>query len=1098
MIIGGKSSRGLSGLKSSFRYLGVAFILTILSIAPLTAFYFKPAAAAVTSPVYRYTKTFNVVSGSVRGSSVTTDKSGNVYLTGSFTGRIIFDGVGGSDNVLCTDSETGCPFLTKYNADSSYGWTKTFRSTSGGVQSNGVTTDANGNIYMTGFFSGTVLFDGIGGSNSQTSSHSSTFVAKYNANGSYGWAKIFDTTEGSANGVSVTTDANGNIYVTSNFDNTVVFDGVGGSDSQTSNGNTVSLTKYNANGSYGWTKIFGNIGYSNINSTSVAADIHGGIYVTGKFLGTFVFDGLDGSDSQTNSSHNTAFVTKYNANGSYGWTRAFDTTSSDGNASGDDVAVDLNGNVYTTGTFSGTVIFDGVGGSDSQATFNTSVYVTKHNANGSYGWTRIFDTTDGSASGAGIATDSSGNVYVTGYFSGTVIFDGVGGSDSQTDQSSTSDDFFMTKYNANGSYGWTDIFDNTDGYASATDITIDANGYIYTTGRFAGTVAFNGVGGKDTRTININRGNIFLTSYRATSLGSSSDSTQPAYRYTKTFDTTDGSAGGTGVTTDSNGNIYVVGYFSGTIVFDGVGGTDSKTDLGGIGSSFVTKYNTNGSYGWTKIFDTTSGGASGMSVATDTGGNIYITGSYMSTVIFDGVGGTDSQTDQGSGGVFVTKYNANGSYVWTKTFDTSDGSASGAGIATDLSGNVYVTGYFSGTVIFDGVDGGDSQTDSGGGGNSFITKYNANGSYGYTKTFDTTSGGISSMGVTTDIHGNVYVTGYFSGTVIFDGVGGDDSQVSVGSGSSNAFMTKYNANGSYGYTKTFDNTSGSVSSASVITDPSGNIYIVGYFSGTVIFDGVGGDDSQVSVGSGSSNAFMTKYNANGSYGWTKTFNNLGGYAYNTGVTTDPSGNIYMTGSFSGDIVFDGAVGGDGQSSDSINDDSYMTKYNANGSYGWTKAFNNTDGYVYSAGITSDAGGNIYMTGNFSGDIIFDSINGTNHQTDRGASGNSFLTSYQTVFPSSPEPPINIPVVTTRHKTTTRHYVASSSTGSDTTPVDSGSIQTTTPPVTTSDNTPKHQTSTLATSGDNSAVWWYIGGIGAFSAGSFFLWWLIKFIRRSRA
>src|ERR1035437_380715 len=73
--------------------------------------------------------------------------------------------------------------------------------------------------------------------------------------------------------------------------------------------------------------------------------------------------------------------------------------------------------------------------------------------------------------------------------------------------------------------------------------------------------------------------------------------TLPAYRYTKTFDTSaSGYTQGTGVATDSSGNVYVTGFFQGTVVFDGVGGSDSQTEA--HYSSFLTKYNPNGTYAY--------------------------------------------------------------------------------------------------------------------------------------------------------------------------------------------------------------------------------------------------------------------------------------------------------------------------------------------------------------------------------------------------------------------------------------------------------------------------------------------------------------------
>src|ERR1035437_5586197 len=235
-------------------------------------------------------------------------------------------------------------------------------------------------------------------------------------------------------------------------------------------------------------------------------------------------------------------------------------------------------------------------------------------------------------------------------------------------------------------------------------------------------------------------------------------------------------------------------------------------------------------YRYTKTFDTsaTNAYASGNAVATDSSGNVYVTGQFQGKVVFDGMSGSDSQTTANTSS-FLTKYNANGTYAYTKTFDTSaSGYANATGVTTDSNGNIYVAGYFNGTVIFDGTGGSDTQTEANT--SSFLTKYNANGTYAYTKTFDTSASGdnANATGVTTDSNGNIYVAGYVSGTVVFDGVGGSDSQTAVNSSS---FLTKYNANGTYAYTKIFDTSASPYTAAAgVTTDSNGNVYVTGAFS----------------------------------------------------------------------------------------------------------------------------------------------------------------------------------------------------------------------------------------------------------------------------
>ena len=468
---------------------------------------------------------------------------------------------------------------------------------------------------------------------------------------------------------------------------------------------------------YRYTKTFDTSG-GFAQGNSVATDNSGNIYIAGQFQGTVVFDGVGGSDSVT-SANTDSFLTRYNANGSYAWTKTFDTSASGAFAESEGVATDGNGNIYVAGDFNANVVFDGVGGSDTQnGGTNDDSYLTKYNADGSYAYTKTFDVSASGSSFAfnlGVTTDSSNNVYVTGCYGRTVVFDGVGGSDSRNGGSRGSG--YVTKYNANGNYVFTKTSDaSTAGaFAEGRGVATDSSGNIYMTGDFEGTVTFDGTGGSDTQDGGTN-GDSYLTKYNA----------DGSYAYTKSLDVTAGgsNAQGNSVATDSSGNVYIAGQFQGTVVFDGVGGSDAQTARSGTSDSFITRYNANGSYAFTKTFDVSASGAvaEGRGVAVDSSGNIYETGEFQGTVIFDGTGGSDSQDGGTNSDSYLTKYNADGSYAYTKTFDMSAGGslARGKGVATDSSGNVYVTGIFSGTVGFDGSGGSDVRTSSN---NSFLTSF---------------------------------------------------------------------------------------------------------------------------------------------------------------------------------------------------------------------------------------------------------------------------------------------------------------------------------------------------------------------------------------
>lgn len=419
------------------------------------------------------------------------------------------------------------------------------------------------------------------------------------------------------------------------------------------------------------------------------------------------------------------------------------------------IAADQAGNVYITGEFYGTVWFHPSGQSDRHdAQGSKDIFVTKINADGSYGWTRTFGGDDMDR-GEAITVDGSGNVYVIGTFMRVVDFDFGSGTDNHT--SNGLDDIFVTKINADGSYGWTRTFGSTNN-DQVKAAALDGSGNILITGLFRGTVDFDSGGGVDNITSK-GQGDAFLVKINA----------DGSYGWTKTFG---GPADdkGTGLARDNTGNFFLIGSFGGTVDFDFSQSTDEKTSLGNS-DVFVTKINSDESYGWTRTF----GGAAlvgAKGVATDSGGNIYVTGFFQQTMDFNFESGTDSHSSASMGftDAFITKIMADGSYGWTKSYG-GEASDEGNGIAIDSNDNLYISGSYQGTVDFDSSSGEDLQPGVSGS-EIYVTRINADGSYGWTRTLGT-SMHDKAYGVAVDGSDNVYVTGFYQGTAyLFDDWGG--------------------------------------------------------------------------------------------------------------------------------------------------------------------------------------------------------------------------------------------------------------------------------------------------------------------------------------
>ena len=184
------------------------------------------------------------------------------------------------------------------------------------------------------------------------------------------------------------------------------------------------MIKFNSSGTRQWTKPLGTA--QNDLANGVSIDSSGNFYVAG-----VTYQHLDGNTSAGSAD---LFVAKYNSSGTKQWTKQLGTSGRD-HARG--VATDSSGNVFVVG--------DTYGGLDgnTNAGYN-DLFVVKYNSSGTKQWTKQLGTSSTDLAD-GVATDSSGNVYVVGYT--------YGGLDGNTNTGGS--DLFVVKYNSSGTKQWT-------------------------------------------------------------------------------------------------------------------------------------------------------------------------------------------------------------------------------------------------------------------------------------------------------------------------------------------------------------------------------------------------------------------------------------------------------------------------------------------------------------------------------------------------------------------------------------------------------------------------------------------------------------------
>ncbi|SVE51796.1 uncharacterized protein METZ01_LOCUS504650, partial [marine metagenome] len=229
---------------------------------------------------------------------------------------------------------------------------------------------------------------------------------------------------------------------------TVDFDPGSGTTNLTSNGGKdVFVSKLDSSGDLVWAKSFGG---TSTESGYGAVDSSGNVYTTGTFRNTVDFDPGAGTANLTSNGIYDVFVSKLDSSGNYVWAKSFGGTNSD---VGRSVAVDSSGNVYTTGYFKSTPGDFDPGSGTANLTSNGvhDVFVSKLDSSGNYVWAKSFGGS-GHDYGHSVAVDSSGNVYTTGFFNGTVDFDPGAGTAENT--STGGIDVFVSKLDSSGDYVW--------------------------------------------------------------------------------------------------------------------------------------------------------------------------------------------------------------------------------------------------------------------------------------------------------------------------------------------------------------------------------------------------------------------------------------------------------------------------------------------------------------------------------------------------------------------------------------------------------------------------------------------------------------------
>ena len=391
--------------------------------------------------------------------------------------------------------------------------------------------------------------------------------------------------------------------------------------------------------------------------------------------------------------------------------------------------------------------------------------------------------------------DAKGNAYITGYYNGSSI---IG---TYSINTNGNEDIYIAKVNSSGTVKWVKSF---GGSATDNGRCVSSNSSnIFLAGEFLSPSLVVGSNTLSTSSIGLflckmdTLGNIIWVTQYANSSSSSV--------YVNS------------ICTDAAGNSYCAGNFIGTCVI----GTSTLTAPGMGFEGYVTKLDINGNVIWCKTIGGSTNTENINGITTDNAGNAYITGyfNFGSTTTV----GNYTLSSSGSTDAFAAKLSPAGNVLWAKRFGGS-GADLGRSITSNNGPFLYIGGNYNPPFTM----GSNTFTQAG----IYISRLDTSGTIIWANNFEKNPVGSQNINlnkILTDVGGNVYSTGWFTGTTTFGSSTVSAVALSAPSSDANAdgFISKLDASGAFSWVKQITSSINSLQYGKSLAYTSGMIYCLG-------------------------------------------------------------------------------------------------------------------------------------------------------------------------------------------------------------------------------------------------------------------------------